>query len=121
MKRSGKVTLLALSIALLGSLAWAATGPANPETATGAPETPARLDANQVRSVTLEVDGVSCASCSLTIRKALKKVDGVKSIDEGKSKEFLIVKVDPAKVSDDTLVQAVKKAGFGAKVVAPKT
>lgn len=118
MKKSAKIILPALTISLLGSLAWAHS---KVETQYPMPTTPTLLDASESRSVTLEVDGVSCASCSLAIRKALKKVDGVRGIDEGESKELLIVQVDASKITDEALVQAVKKAGFGAKVVAPKS
>lgn len=66
------------------------------------------------RNVNLKVDGMSCAMCAPATRKALEKVNGVKSAKvEG---ERATVVADE-KVQDADLVKAIEGAGFSATVV----
>jgi Cu+-exporting ATPase len=81
---------------------------APPETPATTPTAPA-----QAGDVTLELGGMTCASCALTIEKALSSVPGVASAAVNFAAERARVRgqVDPA-----ALVRAVRAAGYGATV-----
>src|SRR5262249_42867089 len=64
--------------------------------------------------VTIPVEGMTCAACSLSIRKALKKLDGVKAIEASHDKGQAVITYDPAKVSPERMVQAINDLGYKA-------
>ncbi len=84
-------TLLALSAAilLLASPAWA--GP---------------------RTVTLNVPGMTCSACPITIKQALTKVAGVGKVDVDFEKREAVVTFDDAKTTIAALTKATKDAGY---------
>lgn len=86
------ITLLALSAAL-SAPAWAAT-----------------------QTVTLSVTGMTCAACPITIKKALKKVDGVENIEVNLEKKEAVVTFDDAKTTVEALLEATTNAGYPSTV-----
>lgn len=54
-----------------------------------------------------------CATCAVTLEKALKNVEGVKSASVNLGAEQAAVEYDPARVSAASLQQAVTGAGYG--------
>ncbi len=66
------------------------------------------------RTVNLKVDGMSCAMCAPAARKALEKVNGVKS---AKVEGDQATVVADEKVQDGDLVKAIEGAGFSATVM----
>ena len=83
------------------------------------PEAPAQAPEKQPKSVeftTLRVDGVTCGSCLVPIRKELKALKGVREIESGTNIKDVIVSYAPGAVSAAQLVAAVKKAGYEAVV-----
>jgi mercuric ion binding protein len=66
------------------------------------------------RTVDLTVDGMSCAMCAPAARKALEKVNGVKS---AKVEGDRVTVLADDKVQDADLVKAIAGAGFSATVV----
>jgi len=77
-------------------------------------EQPAELSG--LSTVTLKLSGMHCAACSVKIRKALKAMDGVKELSEGKSKKHLLIKYNSALVTPAALVKKVKETGYQATV-----
>lgn len=65
------------------------------------------------RSVRLNVQGMTCASCVARVEKALKKVPGVVSAEVNLATETAEVKLG-REVDVPTLVAAIKKAGYSA-------
>ena len=65
------------------------------------------------RRVDLKVGGMSCAMCAPAAKKALKKVDGVKSAEIEGDRATVVVE---EKVKDTDLVKAIENAGFTATV-----
>ncbi len=63
--------------------------------------------------VQLPVTGMTCASCSSRVAKALRKVPGVLEADVNLASEQAHVQFDPAQVSPVALRQAVERAGYG--------
>lgn len=67
-------------------------------------------------TVTLALDGMTCASCGATIRLTLKKLDGVKDATVSFKDKRAEVTYDPARVTPDRMVKAIEDAGYKARV-----
>ena len=70
--------------------------------------------ASEPRKATLEVKGMSCAACPLTVKAVLRKQEGVEDVKMDAVKHTAEVAFDPAKVSQEQLAKAVSEAGFPA-------
>lgn len=70
--------------------------------------------------LTLDVTGMTCASCALRIERKLNKLDGVQA-SVNYATERATVSFDPAVVEPATLVAAVEQAGYGATLPPPPT
>jgi len=86
------ITVLALS-ATLSAPAWAAT-----------------------QTTTLSVPGMTCATCPITLKKALNKVEGVEKIEVNLEKKEALVTFDDAKTTVEALLEATKNAGYPSTV-----
>jgi mercuric ion binding protein len=64
------------------------------------------------RTVALNVSGMTCAACPITVKKALQKVPGVSKIDVLYEKQQVVVTFDDSKTSTDALVKATTNAGY---------
>ncbi len=64
------------------------------------------------KTVTLNVSGMTCAACPITVKKALKKVQGVSKVDVRFEKKQVLVTFDDAKTNTDALVKATTNAGY---------
>jgi P-type Cu+ transporter len=64
--------------------------------------------------VIIPVEGLSCASCSFAVRRALKKMDGVKSIERGPNEDEALVTYDASRVKPEQFVEAINSLGFKA-------
>ena len=93
-------------------------------TALAAPRSPLVRDAiaaePTVATVTLHVDGMTCTSCAVTVRVALKKLDGVKDAVVSVEEKRALVTYEPSKVTPQQMVEVVNKAGYKARVVPAK-
>lgn len=65
-----------------------------------------------MEQVTLEVQGMSCGHCVAAVKAALGDVEGVEV--EAVSIGSATVRLDPAKTSVGTLIDAVADAGYSA-------
>ena len=65
----------------------------------------------QNNSLTLPIEGMTCASCSARVERALQRVPGVRQASVNLASESAAVELD-APVTADTLTQAVEKAGY---------
>lgn len=68
---------------------------------------------------TLNISGMSCASCVGRVEKALKNASGVNSVSVNLATEKAAITFEPAKISEEELISAVTQAGYTA--TAPKT
>jgi len=66
------------------------------------------------QTVTLSVSGMSCAACPITVKQALKKVDGVSKADVSFEKRQAVVTFDDSKTNVQKLTKATADAGFPA-------
>ena len=72
--------------------------------------------AGEVKSVTLEVKGMTCKLCPPMVKKAISKVGGVKDVHVDFEKKEAYVKYDDGAVKPEDLIKAVEKVGFKAKI-----
>lgn len=68
------------------------------------------------KTVTLNVPGMTCSACPITIKKALKKVNGVSKVDVEFEKREAVVTFDDAKTTVAALTKATKDAGYPSTV-----
>lgn len=73
-----------------------------------------------VQTVTLDVAGMTCSSCPITVKKALTKVDGVQQVKTNFEKREVVVTFDDTKTSAEKLGLASTNAGYPATVKAAK-
>ncbi len=71
-------------------------------------------NAGEAQKVTLDVKGMTCSTCPITVKVVLKKQPGVDEVRMDAQQQTAEVKFDPAKVSPTQLAQAVTEAGFPA-------
>ena len=64
------------------------------------------------KTVTLNVSGMTCAACPITVKKALEKVSGVSKVDVRYEKKQVLVTFDDAKTDTDALVKVTTNAGY---------
>ena len=66
--------------------------------------------------VTLNLQGMSCASCAANIERILNKTDGVISVSVNFPLEKAVVEFDSSRISVREIVAAVQGIGYGASV-----
>ena len=69
-----------------------------------------------IQTVTLDVQKMTCATCPITIKKALSKVNGVRNIDVSLEKKEAVVVFDDAQTNAPALIEATTNAGFPARI-----
>ncbi len=72
------------------------------------------------KTVTLNVSGMTCEACPITVKKALRKVPGVSKIDVLYEKKQVVVTFDDSKTNADELVKATTNAGYPSQPEQPK-
>jgi mercuric ion binding protein len=72
--------------------------------------------AAEPRIAVLDIAGMTCSLCPITVRKALERVPGVLEAKADFDSKRAEAKYDPDKVSPEALAQALTSAGFPAKV-----
>jgi len=76
---------------------------------------------NQFQTLTLPVEGMTCASCVARVEKALKKVDGVENAAVNLASERVTFAFDPAKTNLSQLAATVDEAGYRLLLPASET
>ena len=64
------------------------------------------------KTVTLAVPAMTCPVCPITVKKALKAVPGVSSVDINYAKKDAVVTFDDTKTSVAALTKATANAGY---------
>lgn len=70
--------------------------------------------AGDTQKVTLDVKGMHCATCPLTVKVVLKKQQGVQDVKMDADKATAMVTFDPKLATPEKLAQAVTEAGYPA-------
>ena len=72
--------------------------------------------AGEPKVVQLDVSGMTCSLCPITVKKALEHVPGVLDAKADLATKSAQARYDPDKTSPPVLAKAVSDAGFPAKV-----
>ena len=72
--------------------------------------------AAEAQTVTLDVPGMTCKFCPITVRKALSKVPGVIEAQSDYATKTATVTFDPDKASLSDLTQATANTGYPSTV-----
>jgi mercuric ion binding protein len=64
------------------------------------------------KTVTLNVDNMTCELCPITVKESLAKVPGVTNVDVSLEAKTAIVTFDDAKTTTDSLMGATTNAGY---------
>ncbi len=68
------------------------------------------------QTVTLEVSGMTCASCPYIVKRTLAAVDGVTAVEVSFAKNSAVVTYDDSKTEVATLTLATADVGFPSTV-----
>jgi mercuric ion binding protein len=68
------------------------------------------------KTITLTVSNMTCATCPITVKRALTKVEGVSKAVVDFDRKQAVVTFDDAKTSAAALIKATTDAGFPAAV-----
>ena len=61
-----------------------------------------------------EIQGMTCSSCSAHVEKAVRKLEGVNSVEVNLISNNMVVEFDENKLSSELIIKAVSGAGYGA-------
>jgi mercuric ion binding protein len=70
----------------------------------------------EFKIVTLDVPGMNCITCPMTVKTALTKVNGVQKASADFDKREAVVTFDDSKTSIDRLTRATTEAGYPSTV-----
>ncbi len=63
----------------------------------------------------LTVEGMSCAHCEHTIKKAVSALDGVKTVNVALSAKKVTIEYDTEKLTLDTIRNVIEDSGYDVK------
>lgn len=70
-----------------------------------------------LESLTLNIGGMTCASCSSRVENAIGKLPGVAGVTVNLATEQAVVKLVPGAISAAEIINAIQRAGYGASAV----
>jgi mercuric ion binding protein len=74
---------------------------------------------NQQQTVTLKLENITCAMCTVTIKKALQKVEGVQKVTVDYDTKTAVVIFDSHKTNSAALFKATTDAGYPGSLLTP--
>ena len=108
--RTGVTTLLITTVLVLG-FAGLNISRYVFASAAAVPQTETELS-NGLHRIVVSVDGLTCVTCEIPVRHALRKIDGVKSVQVTAATKTATVEYDPAKTGPQQLVTAINSTGY---------
>lgn len=69
-----------------------------------------------LKQVTLKVEGMTCATCPVTVKAALKRLPGVINADVSFKEAKAVVSYQEGKVTVEQMIKAVEDAGYYAEL-----
>lgn len=93
-----------ISLAIAGGLAFAA-----------AQNSQAPVAQAEQASASFTVDNMTCATCPISVKKAMMRVEGVKSVDIDFETKTAQVVFDPARTTPDAIGAASSDVGYPAR------
>ncbi len=74
------------------------------------------ISADNLAIVTLEVPGMTCGACPLTVQKSLKNLTGVIKAEVGLEQKKAVVLYNPQTVTSKQMIEATTNAGYPSTV-----
>ena len=79
---------------------------------------PAIAEAADLQSASFAVENMTCATCPITVRRAMQGVDGVEEVTIDYEAKTALARFDPARTSIDAIATASTEAGYPARATA---
>lgn len=115
-----KKNLIVVLVVFAGVLGLATYVIGNPWTTStdGAAAAPS-VNGESSKIVTLSIEGMTCGACEIAVKRVLRAVNGVRSVDVSFEKKNAVVTYDPTKVAPETIARTLeeKLPTYKAKVV----
>lgn len=73
------------------------------------PSAAVQVSAASEKVTTLHIEGMTCASCAIAVKRVLKGVEGVKDAQVSYEEKKGVVTYDPAKVTPEKIARAIEK------------
>jgi mercuric ion transport protein len=113
-RRSGMFTLLVTTLLVLG---FAGLNISRYVFARPTVALPTRTQlAYGLNRIVVSVEGLSCVTCEIPVRHALRRIDGVKSVDVNAATKTATVDYEAAKVDPEQLIAAINSTGYRASL-----
>jgi mercuric transport protein len=77
-------------------------------------------DENNLKKVTLKIEGMSCSACVTTTKMALKRLPGVVNADVSYKEKKATVSYHEDKVTVEYMIKAIEDAGYSAELITEK-
>ena len=110
MKRTTLITAMAIGLGAAGVVSAGALLRAS------APEATSQVAAAEDHA-TFVIENMTCATCPITVRKAMQRVDGVKSVSVDFDSKTAVVVFDPSRTTVAPISAASTNAGYPARAV----
>lgn len=78
------------------------------------------VSADEIKTITLKVDGMTCTLCVPAVKKAIQRIDGVKKADVIYKDGKAIVEHDSAKTNTQNIIKAIEGVGYKASLLEEK-
>ena len=85
----------------------------------GAATTPDAGDKHDRETIRIPVSGMTCAACQSRVQRTLQKQEGVADATVNLMMKSATVTYDPATITPDRLVDAIRETGYGAELASP--
>jgi len=82
----------------------------------GSPPPSARSASSNLQRTVIPVEGMTCATCEIAVRSALKKIDGVEAAHVSVATKTATVDYEPAKTNPEQLVASINSTGYRASL-----
>ncbi|MEE9562843.1 MAG: cation transporter [Thermoanaerobaculia bacterium] len=74
-------------------------------------------ESNQdVATAKFEVDGMTCGGCEVAVRRSVKKLDGIETVEASHKEGTAIVTYHPEEVTTDQIADAIRSLGYQAEL-----
>ena len=110
MNTSLKITIIAASATLMAANITACSNP------TAQQNTSVQAALTQT-TASFTIEKMTCATCPISVRKAMKRVDGVQSVEVDFKTKIAIVVFAPAKTGPSQIAAASTKVGYPAREI----
>ncbi len=75
------------------------------------------VESGQVKTLVLKITGMTCASCQVTVRKSLARLEGVIQAEVNLKEKSALVQYDQAKITPGKLMKTTTDAGYPSQLV----